>query len=233
MTIREFYQQLIRVNTMELPYLPPYGANQGFADDKIIGIILFGIPKSWHKEMDRQGFDPLENSPGDLVTFLEQIESAEDFDGDKVASKKSKDSKSNSSSKKKSSSSGKGSKWCDRHEWCNHTTDACEALKREAKKAKYSSSKGKDSKSHSNKVWSRKAEEAKEKSKKELAAFITKAVAKGVAKELASVEKKKRKASDDGEDLDLACLEGFNYELGELSLDDKTSGDDAMSEVDC
>ena len=78
----------------------------------------------------------------------------------------------------------------------------------------------------------RKAKESTKSSQKDLAAFIKKAVAQGVKKELNSVDKK-RKAKDD--DLDLNAfdedLKGFNYsDMDNLKID---SDDESSGEVSC
>jgi len=57
------------------------------SEDEIIDILLFGAPKSWQREMDRQGFDPLAVAPAETAAFMERIEMSEDFDGDKKVAK--------------------------------------------------------------------------------------------------------------------------------------------------
>ena len=115
------------------------------------------------------------------------------------------------------------------HGQCNHTTEECCSLKGDNKKAKYSDSH--DKKPYSNKTWSRKAEESREKSKKELAAFISKAVAKGVKKELASMDKTRKSNGNDELDLNQFDLEGFNYEaMDNLKID--SDDDDVETEVE-
>jgi len=42
-----------------------FNATQCLSDDEIVDILLFGTPKSWQQEMDRQGFDPLMKTPAD------------------------------------------------------------------------------------------------------------------------------------------------------------------------
>ena len=67
----------------ELEMLPPFRANQVLSNDKLLDIILYGTPKSWQKEMDRQGFNPLLHTLNEVVDFMEQIEASEDFDASK------------------------------------------------------------------------------------------------------------------------------------------------------
>jgi hypothetical protein len=115
-------------------------------------------------------------------------------------------------------------KFCMIHGHGTHSSDDCKTLQALAKKQKTSfqdSSKG----TFSNKTWSRKAEEASSKSKKELAAFINKQVAKGVAKktrELAAMDKKRKASDSDAEDGEVELdLEQFNYsDMENLQLDD-------------
>jgi hypothetical protein len=47
MSVRQYYQNLYRINTQEIPSLPPFGARQNFREDKFIDIILYGTPGSW------------------------------------------------------------------------------------------------------------------------------------------------------------------------------------------
>jgi hypothetical protein len=58
MKIRIFVNHLHRINFDELPQLPPFAADQELSNDELLDIILYCIPKSWVKEMDKQGFDP-------------------------------------------------------------------------------------------------------------------------------------------------------------------------------
>ena len=59
MKVRAYYQQIMRINTEEVASLPPFALDQALGDDEMIDILLYGSPKSWQKEMDCQGFDPL------------------------------------------------------------------------------------------------------------------------------------------------------------------------------
>ena len=211
MSIRDFYQKLMRVNSLEIPYLPPFAPEQTFGTDEIIDILLYAVPKSWHKEMDRQGFDPLLHTVPELVAFMEQVETAEDFDSSNVAKKKA-----TPPSKKKDSSDKRGNKFCTEHGWCGHSTKECRTLNGDGKRSKTSSS---EKKQYSNKSWSRKAEESKERSKKELAAFIKKQVSQGVQKELASMDKKRKASSDDELDMNAMDLDSFNYTEGVAGLE--------------
>ncbi len=227
MPIREFYQHIMRMNEMELTALPPYQAGQKFNDDELIDNILWGIPKSWQREMDRQGFDAYAvNAAGAtevtrMIDFCEQIETAESHDEEQNTHVSKK--KGNSSSKKDSNKSkgddGKGKVYCEKHGWnYTHATDECRVLNGE-KRQKYTN----DKKPYGHKKWNRKHSESKtDDSKKELAAFIKKQVAKGVRKELNTASKKRKSDSDD--ELDLNALEkdldDFNYDdMDNLKID--------------
>ena len=59
MRTRAYVNHLLRINNEELPYLPPFGTNQGLSTDEIIDIVLYGVPKSWVNKMDEHDFDPL------------------------------------------------------------------------------------------------------------------------------------------------------------------------------
>ena len=78
MKAREYANHLVRINTEEIPFIPPAAANQELSNDELIDILLFGTPKSWQREMDRQGFDPLDNTIQAVVAFMERIEESED-----------------------------------------------------------------------------------------------------------------------------------------------------------
>ena len=195
MKVRQYYQHLLRINNDELPVLPPFAAGQNLQDDEIIDILCFGTPRSWFKEMDRQGFDPITKSVLEVVNFLEQIETAEEGDFQKVDHGQKSGSNNNNDKKKKNSSSSNKGKYCLLHGKGGHSTEECHHMKDQAKKMKNSSSSG-EKKSYGNKTWSRKANDATNSSKKELAAFIKKSIKEGVKKELHAIDKK-RKASDD------------------------------------
>jgi len=71
---------IVRINSgsEEIPCLPPHFAEtRSLAEDEIVDILLCGTPKSWQREMDRQGFDPLTQTPMHVVAFVEWIETAE------------------------------------------------------------------------------------------------------------------------------------------------------------
>ena len=229
MKVRAYYQHLLRINNDELPALPPFDAAQNLTEDEMIDILCYATPRSWMREMDRQGFDPVNKKLGQVVDFMERIEQAEESDGHRIDGSQKQES---SSKKQKTKSKGKtGTKHCIIHGQCSHTSDECEVLKKQAsnyKKDKPSGSGGK----YGNKTWTRKSDDSTNKSKKELATFIKKAVASGVKKELHSVDKK-RKAKDDEFDLNAfdEDLAGFNYsEMDNLKIE---SDDESEGEVSC
>ena len=126
MKVRFYYQQLLRINTEEVARLPPFRANQALGDEELLDVILFGTPKSWQKEMDRQGYDPMNHPLHEVVDFLENVESAEEFDH-------SKDSKkANTKSSKTKKESGRQGAYCMLHGQGNHSTEDCIKLKAEA-----------------------------------------------------------------------------------------------------
>jgi hypothetical protein len=62
MKVCNYYQNIVRINNEEIPNLPPFRPLQKLSNDKLTDIVLFRTPKSWQNEMDRQGFDPMEQS---------------------------------------------------------------------------------------------------------------------------------------------------------------------------
>ena len=219
MRVRSYYQYLVRINHEELPGMPPaFNASQSLSDEEMIDIILYGTPKSWQNEMDRQGFDPMENTPEAVIAFMENIEATEDRPDSKPKSngKDKKDSKKAKNSSNGNPKEGKPKFYCTEHgENWTHDTKDCRTLKK------------KNGNKFSNKTWDRKSEEAKDKAKKDLAALIAKEVKRGVKKQLANSERK-RKGDDDDSDEECALvqalsqsLDGFNYEQMEnLNIDD-------------
>ena len=226
MKVRTFVQNIWRINTEEIPYTPPYNSPP-LPEDEMIDILLFGTPKFWQKEMDRQGFDPMTKTLLQVVEFMENIETAEDFDGTPVPKKK--DAKKSSSSNKASLIAA-SEKYCMLHGKGNHSTEECQKLKAEAKRLKSgSSSGGSQNKNYGSKTWKRSASDDKAKTKKELNAIVKKAIKEGVKKELAALDKKRKGSGSDSEvevnavDLD---LKDFNYEdMENLTLSDTEDGE--------
>ena len=214
MKVRTYLQHLLRLNLEVLPSLPPFGANQGLSNDEILDIVLYGTPKSWQKEMERQGFDPMEHNVAEVVDFMERIEGTEDFDAEatKVKAKVAKTNNKKSPSGKKKDEKEPGElKYCSHHGHNpSHTSSECFVLHPELKEAKKSKSKSKS--------WSRKAADSKAKTKSDLAAFIRKEVSKGVDK---AVNSNKRKASGESDDdLNAFDLEEFNFkDMENLKID--------------
>ena len=59
MKIRIFIAHLTKINTTELPMLPPYAVTNSLCDDEMIEIIMYAIPNSWNKKLREQGKDPV------------------------------------------------------------------------------------------------------------------------------------------------------------------------------
>ena len=225
MKVRQYYQHLLRVNNDELIQLPPFRPDQNMGEDELIDILLFGTPKSWTREMDRQGFDPINKALGEVVDFMERIEQAEDFDGQTIDHAQKNQSSSNG--KKKVKTSGKG-KYCLLHGPNTHPTDECKVLKAKANDLKdNNNSSSFNKKKGKGKSWTKKADEATSKDKKDLAAFIKKAVAQGVQKELNSLDKKRKSEYD----LNAFDLKDFNYKMGDLKVSEDSSDDESSVEV--
>jgi hypothetical protein len=221
--VRIYFQHLSRINTEELPELPPFNDNQELSGDEIIDILLYGTPRSWAKEMDRQGFDPMDHTPAEVVDFMEQIETAEDFDGHVVEH----NSKTTSNNNNKKSSNGNGNKdngtsksgkYCSLHGKGNHTTDDCRTIKSEVKKLKSTDTKTPNTGyAYKNKSWSKKAEDYKKKSQKELNAMGK--VVEKLKKEVNALTKKRKPEDSDEEELhaierqlDAIDMNGFDIE---------------------
>ena len=200
------------MNSQEFTHLPPWKANQQLPDEEILDIIIFGIPKSWEKEMDCQGFDPLDRSLADVIAKLEDVESAEGFDAEatKVPAKTTKKKSPPKSSNKSGQSNNK--KHCLFHGWGGHTTDECEKLKQQVKKLKTdnnSSSGKKDESAKKSGDWKKKADKAK-KDGDSFAMTMNKMVKKAV--KTAIKNDRKRRSSDDSSEGSLAAFEKMEVE---------------------
>ena len=228
MGVREYSQHLARINDQEMPLIPPEDPTASLSQDEMIDVLLFGTPKTWQHEMDRQGYDPVSSQWDAVVNFMERIELSEDKpDQNKKDQNKKASAKKDGSFKQVKGDKEKKSAFCLVHGQCGHSTDQCHKIQREAKRLKGddSSPKG-DSPKFGNKTWTRKSEESKSKTNKELHALVKKAIAKGVRKELQAASKKRK--SDDSSDeegehnmLDFD-LKDFNYEdMENLKIDDE------------
>ena len=239
MKVRKYYAALQRINDEELPILPPFKRHQSLTPDEVTDIILFGTPKSWQVEMERQGFDPLEHTIIDVVDFMENLEAAEEHSYQKVEGDK-KGSKKSSQSDKKPAAKRKAEFYCEHHgQNTTHDTQDCIVLKRRKQEA----ASGKK-KSFPNKTWVRKADESTSFSKKELAAFVKKTVKQAVANDAHAIEKgeKKRSLDSDSDDDDEGeCylldalsgdLDGFNYDdIDKMNISDDKKDDEPSDEV--
>jgi hypothetical protein len=116
MKIRIFVNHLHRINFDELPQLPPFKSGQELSNNKLLDIILFGILKSWVKEMDKQDFDQFAREDIQmLISFCQRMESVEDFhDNNNKQGSNSKNShkKTKFSNNKGKPTKGNG-KWCE------------------------------------------------------------------------------------------------------------------------
>ena len=225
MLVRTYLQHLLRINEQEIPALPPFGNDQRFSDDELTDIILFGTPKSWQQEMDRQGFDPYAKSPSEVIAFMENVEAAEVHDRS-PDTKKKESSSSKSKSKNRSKDGSKNDKYCKIHGKGSHSTDECRTIQNEAKRFKSKSDSDKDGQRSKNKTWSRKADDARK--DKELAAFID-ARFNEKLEELHAISKKRK--SDDDDSMTSLDLHALQKELDEFKDDDASVGNASNTEV--
>ena len=109
--VRQCHQHLIREKNEEITCLPPALNNtQKPSDEEMTDAILFGKTRAWQNEMDRQGFDPMEKTPGEAIAFTENIEATEDRPD--VSKKSNATSKKQAKKPKKSGNSNGGKTKC-------------------------------------------------------------------------------------------------------------------------
>jgi len=239
MGIRTYLIHIIRINSQEITRLPPnFAEAQMLSEDEIIDILLFGTPKSWQREMDRQGFDPLASAPSKVVEFMERIEMPEDFDADKKVTKVNQGKGKKKSNFAKGNSDADGSKYCMLHGNNNtHDTSECKTLMAQAKKLKGNNGTNQKGKS-SNKSWKNKAKDKTDDSKNELAALIKKAtevINKGELNAIEPVKKRKVNWPSEAEELCAldAELKDFNYEdLDKMDLKGESEDKKEEGELD-
>jgi hypothetical protein len=241
MKVKTYFMNIQRINDEEIPRLPPnFNAAQKIQPDELIDILLFGTPKSWQREMDRQGFDPLTHTAQQVIDFMERIEMTEDFDVDKkVQHVTKKGNNHNNKRKNDTTSDADGSKYCMMHGKNNtHDTSECKSLKAQVKKLKGNESNNFQKKGkNKNKTWKKKSDNDSTDPKKELAA-LTKQV-KDLTKQLevnAIEPVKKRQVKwpieedTEKDKMDLAALDAELKEFNYGDLDQMDIKDDATSE---
>jgi len=216
---KQHIMHVYRINTEEIARCPPaFDDTQCLTPDEIIDILLFGTPKSWQREMDRQGFDPLTSTVAQAVEFMERIEMSEDFDGNKKVAAVTKKGNNNKNKSNKGNSGADGSKCCMLHGNNNaHDTSECKTLMAQAKKLKGNNGANQKGKG-GNKSWKNKAKDDTNDSKKELAALIEKATEVIKKSKLNAMEPvKKRKVKWPSEEEELCALDA---ELKDFNCED-------------
>jgi hypothetical protein len=233
MKIRIFVNHLYLINFDDLPQLPPLATDQELSNDELLDIILFGIPKSWVKKMDKQDFDPFakEDIQG-LIQFCECMELAEDFHNNtnkQGSSSKNSYKKTQFSNSKGKPTKGSG-KWCEYHKTDKHDTSECSVLKKMKESSRNNSSNKKPF--NKNKTWTKKSDDAKKFSKEELNALVKKAgkkAVKKVTKELNAVAKRKR---DNDDDSMMSSLHMLKNEMKDVNDQLKNFNFKAVDEVE-
>jgi hypothetical protein len=233
MKARAYVNAIMRINDEELPNIPPAVAGQPLSEDEILDIILYGTPKSWRTEMIKQGFEPMNRSVGEVVDFMERVEETEETS---PREKKSNSNKKPAAKEWKAQGNNKDwkNKYCSLHGKGSHSTDECHTIQNKRLKGDRNQNQGFQKKAYGNKTWSKNADDGKRESKKELNAIVKKAIAKGVRKELNSIQAKRKTDDSSDEDGELHMLEAFdlkdfNYaEMENLKI--KTE-DDVKDEV--
>jgi len=134
MGVKQHIMHIYRINTEEIARCPPaFDNTQCLTPDEIINILLFRTPKSWQRETDRQGFDPLAKTVTEVVEFMERIEMYEDFDGNRKVAAVTKKGNNKTKSNNKGNSGADGSKHCMLHGNNNaHDTLECKTLMAQA-----------------------------------------------------------------------------------------------------
>jgi len=134
--VKQHIMHVCRINTKEIARCPPAFNNpQCLTPNEIIDILLFGAPKSWQREMDRQGFDPPAKTVTEAPESMERIKMSEDFNGDRKVAAMTKKGNNKTKAHDKGSSGADGSKHCMLHGNNNaHDTSECKTLMTQAEK---------------------------------------------------------------------------------------------------
>jgi len=238
MGVKQHIMHICRINTEESAHCPPaFDDTQCLTPDER-DILLFGTPKSWQREMDRQGFDPLVKTVTEVVEFMERIEMSEDFDGNRKVAAVTKKGNNKTKSNNKGNSGADGSKYCMLDGNNNtHDTSECKTLMAQAKKLKGNNGANQKGK-YGNKSWKNKAKDETNDSKKELAALIKKAtevIKKGELNAVEPVKKRKVKWPSEEEELCAldAMLKDFNCkDLNKMDLNGEADEEKEDGEVD-
>ena len=237
MKTRVYMNHMTRINEEEIPRLPPdFSTNNSLTNDELMEIYHHSIPSSWSKEMQRQGFDPVEKTPTEFLEFCERMEASEDFQPDSTKSNNNKHDKGNRSKKhpkiRDDRPRGKGDRSgepnnCMLHGPNTHPTSECYKLKKEAARLKELTNEyNKKSGGGKNKTWKRSADDNKKKASKDFNVVESKKKASGKSAQ------KKRKSDSDSDDDTVASLNNidlkdFNYEdMDNLKIDSDSDGDD-------
>ena len=249
MKIRKWAMLVQNLNNSDIRWLPPYNrtadGNCGeFPDDELKEIILNGVPKRWHGEIERQGFDMWNASLHEVIDFFEQIESAEALASkmeQPIPKKKGDPKKKQRTASDSDKNTSQEDLVCPIH-GKGHSEQQCRTIKKMKKEGTW---KGAEA-FKKNKTWSRSTAEAKENTKKELAAYIQKTITKSLRKELNALSKKRKSKKQDSDDESLNAVEEligsdsetalnlteFNYSEFEnlkISSDDEDEDSDTVS----
>ena len=212
-TTRQFAIRLLQINE-ELAFLPPANPNNRLPADEINDILTNGIPKSWQREMFRQGYEPIGKTTMQVVAFLEQMEQADDY---QAAPEAKKQKTSHKSSSQHASSS---SKTCMIHGKGSHSTEECKTVKAmianngDQKKPSFNKSYSKKP-SFKNKTWT-KPNDKKATTPKDLKAYVNEAIQEAFANQLSHFKSDKSSNEDDKSVESMNNIEtsiaDFNYE---------------------
>ena len=199
MTVRVWWAHIQRIVNQDIKNLPPdYENNVTINDDELVDVLLYSIPQSWSREMDKFGIDPFRDI-GATLSFCERMEAAEGGETKKSNSNNSQKKKAKTQKKSGKKSDGDGDFYCELHgKNASHSTSDCYAIKKLVKASKEGSTNNKGSK---NKTWKKDSKKDSTEKKESMAV---------------SFENRKRKAE---EEVNLAEMD-FDNLLGS-DLDDE------------
>jgi hypothetical protein len=234
MSIREFSARVAEMNAY-LTEFPPFEADQELSGEEIIDILEFAIPNSWQKNMVLQGFEPLDHTTAEFVSFCERNEFTEgtldnsDSHGAKGKAN-SKNSPNDGKPRSKSSSEvtsksnlkkrERNEKWCELHQTNGHDTSECKVVQAQIKKMRQSweSAESKTNKGNSYK------KNDKTKDKNELMALVKESIKSFIKNKKQKTEKSFTTEQDEEEeesDFNIEDIEDFkNMDVSDSDNDE-------------